>query len=58
MYFPELKLAIEDDGKGHTGRDAEKENEREEKIKKNLDVDLLELVLMQKIMIFLLRLVK
>ena len=58
MYFPELKWAIEDDEKGHIGRDAEKENEREEKIKKNLDVNLLELVLMQKIMIFLLRLVK
>ena len=58
MYFPELKLAIEVDEKGHTDRDEEKENEREEKIKKNLDVNLLELVFMQKIMIFLLRLVK
>ena len=58
MYFPELKLAIEVDEKGHTDRDEEKENERKEKIKKNLDVNLLELVFMQKIMIFLLRLVK
>ena len=58
MYFPELKVAIEVDEKGHTDRDEEKENEREEKIKKNLDVNLLELVFMQKIMIFLLRLVK
>ena len=58
MYFPELKLAIEVDEKGHTDRDEEKENEREEKIKKNLDVNLLELVFMQKIMIFLLILVK
>ena len=58
MYFPELKLAIEVDEKGHTDRDEEKENEREEKIKKNLDVNLSELVFMQKIMIFLLRLVK
>ena len=58
MYFPELKLAIEVDEEGHTDRDEEKENKREEKIKKNLDVNLLELVFMQKIMIFLLRLVK
>ena len=36
-----------------------KENEREEKIKKkNLGVNLLELIMMQKNMIFLLRLVK
>ena len=58
LHFLEHELAIEVDEKGHTDRDEKKENEREEKIKKNLDVNLLELILMQKIMIFLLRLVK
>ena len=33
----------------------EKENERGEKIKKDLEVHLLELIVMQKIIIFLLR---
>ena len=36
LYFLEHKLAIEVDGKGHTDRDEKKENEREEKIKKEL----------------------
>ena len=36
MYFSENKLAIEVDQKGHTDRDEKKENEREEKIKKEL----------------------
>ena len=59
LYFSEDKLAIEVDEKGHTDRDEKKkENERSEKIKKNLDVNLLELILMQKIMIFVLRLIK
>ena len=45
MYFSEHNLAIEVDEKGHIERD-EKKNEREEKIKNNLDVNLLELILM------------
>ena len=36
LYFLEHKLAIEVDGKGHTDRDEKKENDREEKIKKEL----------------------
>ena len=46
LYFSEHKLAIEVDEKEHTNRDDKKENEREEKIIKNLDVNLLELILM------------
>ena len=34
LYFSEHKLAIEINEKGHSDRDGEKENEREEKIKK------------------------
>ena len=36
LYFSERKLVIEVDDKGHTDRDEKKENEREEKIKKEL----------------------
>ena len=36
LYFPKHKLAIKVDEKGHTDRDERKENEREEKIKKEL----------------------
>ena len=36
LYFPNHKLAIEVDEKGHTDRDERKKNEREEKIKKRL----------------------
>ena len=49
MYFPKHKLATEVDVEGHTDRDESKENEREEKIKKDLNVNLLQLILMQKI---------
>ena len=49
MYFPKNKLATEADVKGHAYRDESKENEREEKIKKDLSVNLLQLILMQKI---------
>ena len=31
LYFPEHKLAVEVDQKGHTDRDERKQNEREEK---------------------------
>ena len=57
LYFSEHKLAIEVDEKGHTDRD-EKNMKEQKKYKKNLDVNLLELIQMQKIMIFLLRLVQ
>ena len=59
LNFPEHKLAIEIDEKGHTDRDEKKKKMKEKKKEKNnLHVNLLELILMQKIMIFVLRLVK
>ena len=59
LYFPKHKLAIEVDEKGHIDRDEKKkEIERQTRLKKNLDVNLLELMLMQKIMIYLLKSVK
>ena len=60
MNFPEQKLEIEIDEKGHTDRDEKKKKKMKEKKKEknNLHVNLLELILMQKIMVFVLRLVK
>ena len=36
LYFPEYRLAVEIDGKGHLDRDENKEKERENKIKETL----------------------
>ena len=36
FFFPEYRLAIEIDERGHLGRDEEKEKERENKIKERL----------------------
>ena len=60
LYFSEHKLAIEVDEKGRTDRDEKKkENEREEKIKKELGCKFIRINLdAEKIMLFLLRMVK
>ena len=58
LYIPKHKLAIEVDEKGHTNRDEKRKQKNKWRQKKNLDVNLLESILMQKIMIFLLKLVK
>ena len=59
-YFSQQKLALEVDEKGHIDRDTKKRKmkENKKKTKKNWDVNCLELILMQEIKIFLLRLVK
>ena len=59
-YFSQQKLALEVDEKGHIDRDTKKRKmkEKKKKTKKNWDVNCLELILMQEIKIFLLRLVK
>ena len=59
-YFSQQKLALEVDEKGHIDRDTKKRKMKEtkKKTKKNWDVNCLELILMQEIKIFLLRLVK
>ena len=57
-YFPEHKLAIEIDELGHNDKDIDKETSRENKIKKNNSVNLLELIQIKKTMTFLLKLVK
>ena len=46
LYFPEHKLAIEFDEKGHKGRNIDYEIKRQKTIEKELDVNLLELILM------------
>ena len=53
------KLAIEIDEKGHKDRDKYKEIERENSIKKNmLTVNLLELILVKKILMCTFKLIK
>ena len=60
LYFPTHKLEIEVDEKGHTDRDKKKKKKMKErkKYKNNLVVNLLELILMKKIMMSKLNLVK
>ena len=54
LHFPEHRLAIEVDEKGHSDWDVRKENEREKK----LVVNSLELILMKESMMRMLNLVK
>ena len=53
LYFHDYKLAIEVDKKGHKDRNIDHEIKRQEAIKEKLGVNLLELILMKKILIFL-----
>ena len=56
LYFHDFKLAIEIDELGHNDRNINRETERQnpiERIENNLTVNLLGLVLMEKILIFL-----
>lgn len=56
--FSEHKLEIRADEKGHTDRYINYEIKTQKQQKKNLDINLLELILMQKIIIVLLKLVE
>ena len=58
LYFSKHKFAIEVDEKGHIDREEEKEIKRQEAIKKNSVGSLLELILIKKILVFILKLVK
>ena len=59
MYFSELIFAVEIDEKGHTDRNQDKENERQTKIEKHSYYKFFAgLILMQKALIFFLKLVK
>ena len=58
LYFPQHKLAIEVDEKGHIDRDEEKRQKDKKQQKNNLVVNLLELILIKRILIFMLKLVK
>ena len=57
LYFPEHKLAIENDEHGHTDRDKRKERKKSNR-KKNLVINLLELILMKRIMMSMLNVMK
>ena len=58
LYFPKHKLEIEVDENDTLTEMKENKIKDKKKQKKNLDVNLLELILKQKIMMFLLKLVK
>ena len=58
LYLPQDKLAIEVDEKGHIDRDEEKRQKDKRQQKNNLVVNLLELILIKRILIFMLKLVK
>ena len=58
IYFTEYVLAVEIDEKGHTDRDLIFEEKRQKTLEKNLIVNLLELILVKKIMMQIMKLVK
>ena len=58
IYFTEYFLAVEIDEKGHTDREPIFEEKRQKALEKNLTVNLLELILVGKIMMQTMKLVK
>ena len=59
MYFSEPKGVVEIGEKGHTDRNQNEENERQIKIEKDPDCNFFTgLILMQRVLIFFLKLVK
>ena len=55
LYFSEHKLAIEIDEKGHNVRNIDYEIKRQKAIKTNCILNLLELILMEKILMYMLK---
>ena len=58
IYFTEYFLAVEIDEKGHTDREIIFEKKRQKALEKNLTVNLLELILVRKIMMQTMRLLE
>ena len=58
IYFTKYCLAVEIDEKGHTDRDLIFEEKRQKALEKNLIVNLLELILVKKIMMQTMKLVE
>ena len=58
VYFTEYFLAVEIDEKGHTDREPIFEEKRQKALEKNLTVNLLELILVGKIMMQTMKLVE
>ena len=58
VYFTEYFLAVEIDEKGHTDREPIFEEKRQKALGKNLTVNLLELILVGKIMMQTMKLVE
>ena len=58
IYFTKYSLAVEIDEKVHTDRDLIFEEKRQKALEKNLTVHLLELILVKKIMMQIMKLVE
>ena len=58
IYFTEYFLAVEIDEKGHTDRNLIFEEKKQKALEKNLTVNLLELILVKKIMMQTMKLVE
>ena len=58
VYFTEYFLAVEIDEKGHTDRELIFDEKRQKALEKNLTVNLLELILVEKIMMQTMKLVE
>ena len=58
VYFTEYFLAVEIDEKGHTDRELIFDEKRQKALEKNLPVNLLELILVEKIMMQTMKLVE
>ena len=58
IYFAKYCLAVEIDEKGHADRDLIFEQKRQEALEKNLLVHLLELILVKKILMLIMKLVE
>ena len=58
VYFPEHNSAVEADEKGHTDRDLIFEKKRQEVLEKDSIVNLLELILIKKNMMYFMKLIE
>ena len=58
IYFTKRCLAVEIDEKGHTDRELEFEKKRQQALEKKFTVHLLELILVEKILMYIMKLVE
>ena len=58
IYFHDYRLVIEIDGKGHKDRNTDHETERQKALEKKIIVNLLELILIEKVLMFIRLIIK